>query len=61
MRYPGNPPERRAVLTEKQKGGYRAPDTLEELLSTRDCIVGGAFTLASRGAPGIVSCCQAVR
>ncbi|MEQ8204758.1 MAG: glutathione S-transferase family protein [Woeseia sp.] len=46
VKYLGNPLERRQTLEEKQQGGYRALNILEQQLSTRDFITGSDFSLA---------------
>ena len=46
IKYLGNPPERRAALLEKQQGGYRALNIMEQRLNAADFIAGNAFSLA---------------
>ena len=46
IKYLGNPPDRRAVLEEKQQGGYRALNIMEQRLAETDYVAGDVFTLA---------------
>ncbi len=46
IKYLGNPPDRRAVLEEKQQGGYRALNIMEQRLAETEYFAGDAFTLA---------------
>jgi glutathione S-transferase len=46
IKYLGNPPERRAALQDKQQGGYRALNIMEQRLNAADYFAGDAFSLA---------------
>ena len=44
--YLGSPPEKQAVLEEKQEPGYRALDVMESQLETREFLTGDHYTIA---------------
>ena len=46
IKYLGNPPDRSQALVEKQQGGYRALNILEQQLSAKNFVAGDDYSLA---------------